>query len=415
MGGLGVVKSIHAADTTFESVNITDNTNSTDKDTGALIVQSGGAGIELNLNVGGVTKVWDATDATTTTSGALQVLGGLGVAKSIHAADTTFESVTVTDTTHSTTKDTGAIIVQNGGLGVESNIYATNVFAASHIYANVSTAVASANVLDIRGTANVGALVTLSTHISETTTSTSTTTGALQVAGGAGIVENLNVGGEFKVDTTLIATDTGQSRVGINKASPGFTLDVNGIVNATDLYIGGSSLSTSPWTINGDDIEYFTGDIYTSNLYIRGGLITNTSGTRKKTYSHKGTLPADATIANATFSVVFSQHVFQAKIYATLVEGTTTVSSFSQDCCGGHITGGTPATITLGNTMVVGHSGAPWDNEVTSNGTTVTFKANEAIVGAGYYDIFVEYLSSHADGKVVKFTEGGSDEITFNY
>ena len=415
LGGLGVVKSIHAADTTFESVNITDNTNSTDKDTGALIVQSGGAGIELNLNVGGVTKVWDATDATTTTSGALQVLGGLGVVKSIHAADTTFESVTVTDTTHSTTKDTGAIIVQNGGLGVESNIYATNVFAASHIYANVSTAVASANVLDIRGTANVGALVTLSTHISETTTSTSTTTGALQVAGGAGIVENLNVGGEFKVDTTLIATDTGQSRVGINKASPGFTLDVNGIVNATDLYIGGSSLSTSPWTINGDDIEYFTGDIYTSNLYIRGGLITNTSGTRKKTYSHKGTLPADATIANATFSVVFSQHVFQAKIYATLVEGTTTVSSFSQDCCGGHITGGTPATITLGNTMVVGHSGAPWDNEVTSNGTTVTFKANEAIVGAGYYDIFVEYLSSHADGKVVKFTEGGSDEITFNY
>ena len=415
LGGLGVVKSIHAADTTFESVNITDNTNSTDKDTGALIVQSGGAGIELNLNVGGVTKVWDETDATTTTSGALQVLGGLGVAKSIHAADTTFESVTVTDTTHSTTKDTGAIIVQNGGLGVESNIYATNVFAASHIYANVSTAVASANVLDIRGTANVGALVTLSTHISETTTSTSTTTGALQVAGGAGIVENLNVGGEFKVDTTLIATDTGQSRVGINKASPGFTLDVNGIVNATDLYIGGSALNTTPWTINGDDLEYFIGDIYTSNIYIRGGLITNTSGTRKKTYSHNGTLPDDATIANATFSVVFSQHVFQAKIYATLVEDTATVSSFSQDCCGGHITGGTPGTITLGNTTVVGHSGAPWDNEVTSDGTTVTFKANEDIVGAGYYDIFVEYLSSHADGKVVKFTEGGADEITFNY
>ena len=342
-------------------------------------------------------------------------MGGLGVAKSIHAADTTFESVTVTDTTHSTTKDTGAIIVQNGGLGVESNIYATNVFAASHIYANVSTAVASANVLDIRGTANVGALVTLSTHISETTTSTSTTTGSLQVAGGAGIVENLNVGGEFKVDTTLIATDTGQSRVGINKASPGFTLDVNGIVNATDLYIGGSALNTTPFTINGDDLEYFVGDIYTSNLYITGGLITNRSGTCKKTYSHKGTLPNDATIGNATFSVVFSQHVFQAKIYATLVEGTATVSSFSQDCCGGHILGLTPGTITLGNTTVVGHSGAPWDNEVTSNGTTVTFKANEAIVGAGYYDIFVEYLSSHADGKVVKFTEGGSDEITFNY
>jgi hypothetical protein len=32
------------------------HTTSTDKDTGALIVQNGGAGIELNLNVGGTGK-----------------------------------------------------------------------------------------------------------------------------------------------------------------------------------------------------------------------------------------------------------------------------------------------------------------------------------------------------------------------
>ena len=122
MGGLGVVKSIHAADTTFESVNITDNTNSTDKDTGALIVQSGGAGIELNLNVGGVTKVWDETDATTTTSGALQVLGGLGVAKTVFAADMSSGSVDVTDATGSTTTTTGALTV-GGGVGIVENLF----------------------------------------------------------------------------------------------------------------------------------------------------------------------------------------------------------------------------------------------------------------------------------------------------
>jgi hypothetical protein len=91
------------------------------------------------------------------------------------------------------------------------------------------------------------------------------------------------------------------------------------------------------------------------------------------------------------------------------------VSSITQECCGGHLTGGTPGTITVGTTNVIGQNGYPWDTVVASNGTTVTIKAKQVLVGAGNYNIFVEYLSAHADGKVLKFTEGGSDEITFNY
>jgi hypothetical protein len=120
-------------------------------------------------------------------------------------------------------------------------------------------------------------------------------------------------------------------------------------------------------------------------------------------------------VANATFGVVFSNHVFYAKITATLVEGVATVSSFTQECCGGHITGGAPGTITLGQTTVIGHRACPWSTVVTSDTTTVTFKADEDVVGDGYYDIFVEYLSAHPGGRVLKFTEGGLDEITFNY
>jgi hypothetical protein len=232
-------------------------------------------------------------------------------------------------------------------------------------------------------------------------------------------VDTATIGsGGLIVDTNVLVVNASTNRVGIGSGAPAASLDVVGDVNVTGVTIlsaadNATDVTTGTLTVVGG-ISTQT-NLHASNIYTHGGLITNRSGTCKKTYSHNGTLPDDATIANATFSVVFSQHVFQAKIYATLVEDTATVSSFSQDCCGGHITGGTPGTITLGNTTVVGHSGAPWDNEVTSNGTTVTFKANEAIVGAGYYDIFVEYLSSHADGKVVKFTEGGFDEITFNY
>jgi predicted acyltransferase (DUF342 family) len=348
-GGVGISGDIHAThanleDVEADSVNITDSTNSTTKDTGALVVQSGGAGIELNLNVGGTGKIWDETDATTTTSGALQVVGGLGVAKTVFAAD-----INITDSTNSTTKDTGALIVQSGGAGIELN-------------------------LNVGGTGKIW----------DETDASSTTTGALQVVGGLGVAK------------TVFAADMSSGSV-----------DVTDTTEATDTQTGAVTIAGGLSTQT---------NVHASNVYTTGGLITNTGGTAKKTYSHTGTLPTNATVANATFGVVFSNHVFYAKITATLVEGTETVSSFTQECCGGHITGGTSLNnITLGQTTVIGHSACPWSTEVTANVTTVTFKAAQAVEGAGYYDIFVEYLSAHTGGRVLKFTEGGVDEITFNY
>ena len=441
VGGLGVAKTVFAADMSSGSVIVTDDTTSTTATTGALKV-TGGVSTQENLNVGGVTKVWDATNATDTTTGALKVVGGLGVAKTIFAADLSSGSVTVTDNTTSDSATTGALKV-TGGVSTQENLNVggvTKVWDATDAGATNQGALQVVGGLGVAKTVFAADMSSGSVTVTDTTTSDSATTGALKVAGGISTQENLNVGGDLKVDTSVLVVNSTTNRVGINQGTPGYTLDIGGTVNAQEILVDGAALGASPWdietspdalsytdgfvgigeatpdaTLHVTGNAYVTTNLYASNVYTSGGLITNTAGTAKKTYSHAGGLPTNASIAQATFSVVFSNHVFQAKIYATLVEDTATVSSFSQDCCGGHITGGTPGTITLGPTTVVGHSGAPWDNEVTSNGTTVTFKANEAIVGAGYYDIFVEYLSSNADGKVVKFTEGGSDEITFNY
>jgi hypothetical protein len=72
------------------AVSLNNVTESTNKDTGSLIVE-GGVGIEKNLHVGGAATITGVT--------------------------------TVSDTTASTNKDTGALVV-NGGLGVEGNINA---------------------------------------------------------------------------------------------------------------------------------------------------------------------------------------------------------------------------------------------------------------------------------------------------
>ena len=79
----------------------------------------GGISTEENLNVGGITKVWDATNATSKTTGAVQIVGGLGVSENIHGKnifveDIVSNSVVVLDTTVASSNAAGAVIVSGG-------------------------------------------------------------------------------------------------------------------------------------------------------------------------------------------------------------------------------------------------------------------------------------------------------------
>ncbi len=135
-----------------------------------------------SANVGALTSTTVATsasvEATDTTTGTVTT-HSIGVVSNAHVQNVyadrcivdaslnvfatanvgalTATSVDASDATAATSVSTGAIVVSgtDGGLGVASNIHATNVFAASHL--GVATSDTDYN-LDVRGTANVGVL-----------------------------------------------------------------------------------------------------------------------------------------------------------------------------------------------------------------------------------------------------------------
>jgi enhancing lycopene biosynthesis protein 2 len=162
--------------TTGKLVRITDITQSTDKDTGCLVVE-GGVGIEKNLNVGGdVNIVGTLTPGALTlptvinvntvnrTSGdlTLQTTTSGNLVLTPAGTTTTSKAITITDTTPSTTASTGALVV-SGGLGAGGQISSASLIAGS----NLSASTTASSSYAVRGictngsfTGNVGILAT---------------------------------------------------------------------------------------------------------------------------------------------------------------------------------------------------------------------------------------------------------------
>jgi hypothetical protein len=76
-----------------------------------------------NLEINGTLTVSATTESTTKDTGALIVEGGVGVEKNVWAGGT----IKNTDTTESSSKDTGSIVTE-GGIGAEKNIQAGGYF-----------------------------------------------------------------------------------------------------------------------------------------------------------------------------------------------------------------------------------------------------------------------------------------------
>ena len=178
---------------------------------GGSITTAGGVAIAKQLFIGGNTSITSTTVSTSTTSGALIVAGGLGVSEIINSSGLLITNDTVPSITVRTSANgAGSVYLGNSAHGI------------SRIGNNV-TMYTTAAVCTIR-TNGVDRLVQgdASTDIIPTTVSTSTTTGALIVRGGLGVVGTIYSNG---IDTTNNASIGNWSYIGANVNG----VDISGI------------------------------------------------------------------------------------------------------------------------------------------------------------------------------------------
>lgn len=196
------------------------------------------------------------------------------------------------------------------------------------------------------------------------------------------------------------------SNIGAANTAPVHTLSVG-----TKCFIEGDG--------NHSNVIEARGNTYTTgNVYVEGGLITNTGGVTKKTYSHQGTYATNASVADATLTLTFSRHAFYAKIVAQLLDNVDTeVSTMTLDIAGGERGGdATPLAIAMGPMSIFGNTNTnPWSSAVTVAPTTVAIKPSLAMSSPGNYTIFVEYISRNTSGELTSLTVGTGTPIEFGY
>ena len=372
---------------------------------------------------------------------------------------TTEGEVTLSNVQNSTSSTTGALIV-GGGLGVGGEIHSGAISAAK-----------DQDVTSYIGKSALGG-ISYGATFAHKDMNTQYRYALRQTAAGQTIINTkgdqsiqfriantekakLTSDGDFIVDTNTLYVDAVNDRVGINKTNPGFALDVNGDINFSgSFYEDGNPFISTPWTIESTPtaLSYISGNVgiggvnpsatlevtgnahvssnvtiastlnvskditTTSNLYVTGGLITNTGQVSKKTYSYTGDIQTGTA---PDISVVFSDHVFYAKVTAQLIESDIEISTLTIDLSGGRRGGASSSTLNIakGPLVIFGDTTSkPWDTTVTTDTTTLTITPSSGLSSpGGYYNIFIEYMSSDSGGKVSEITEAGVNQITFTY
>jgi len=284
---------------------ITSSTDSTSTTTGALVV-TGGVGIGKNLTVGGNLSLSGAggqatgniaagnisatnltvsgesifttsTNSTSTTTGALIIAGGVGIAQDLVLGGNlvfsgqgnalVVQSLKVTTSTNSTSTTTGGVIV-TGGVGIGKDVWIGG---------------------QLHFTGNGGDLSLSTLVVNSTTNSTSTTTGAVIVKGGVAVGENLVVGGQliFQGTGSNLSLQTLEVTSATNSTSTttGALTVIGGVGIGSDVFIGGNlnlggtlqfgqSFTATFVSLHVTSTASDTGNFYNNAVYVEGGIST---------------------------------------------------------------------------------------------------------------------------------------------
>lgn len=408
-GGFTIGGTFQAPNASFQQLEASGITNSVSKDTGAFIVTQGGMGVELDVNVGGYlstigliraqggflgdTISSNSTDTNLTVTangtGIVEIADGLFVSDQtgntvdIDVATDISGTLIVSNTTGSTDKDTGALIV-DGGVGVEENLFVGgNINATGSGTFNTTLDVTGLSILtggvDIDGAVDIDITggdfdVLTDSNINlngnnvniDVTTLFTLDSGSITIASG----NDLNVNSIETLDLTVTA-----GGVSLNNTSDEFTVGLtNFTVNSTTSNFGGSLTTAGAVVIN---------DITPSIDKDTGALVVNGGVGVEGDLNIGGDFDANAITAN-TFTGAFIGNLngdVTGSIVGGTISGTTVTASLGLV---GDLTKATTVQVTNSTPAHVYGTGAL----VVANGTAgptlgsgATFEGNVWIGG----------------------------------
>jgi hypothetical protein len=364
----------------------------------------------LMINGSGIVSIPTATDSSSSSTGALIVSGGVGIAKSLYVGSTTTIGLTVNPSASSggsvniagdlvlgattpriyfptngggaptfTNRSTGTKIILfpnllasavDHAIGTESGAtwYSTAVNDSAHFHKWYA---GTTNVMNLDGTGSLS--------VFGTTDSSSSTTGSLKVSGGVGITKSLYVG--------LSATVFG------NIYMQGGTIfsGQQSIVNASTIYPTGFNLVISSNTFTDSTIAS-SGTISTflTSSYIGAPTIaaTNTS----VTCTNAATLYISGSPINGTNTIITNPYSLYIASGTSYLGGTTDSSSSNSGSL--IVSGGVgiakKLTVGTGIAVTGATSIAPSFDTSASTAYSVTNGSNQAVTSNnGYYIVFI--------------------------